>query len=168
MKNKILIILLLVMLIGCNHSDRSVGFTNWSDDGTQLKFHLGTENSISVVKKFDKLIQEKNYDQMKELFSDTAKFTYHDGVENNLKQFIDLNIKRDSSLIANNETLTWEPQNAFSVDLDPKTGGEHVNMMYLATYENLESKSKFYANLWFYVINGKIVRVNQYNQTVKD
>ena len=168
MKNKILIILLLVMLIGCNHSDRSVGFTNWSDDGTQLKFHLGTENSINVVKKFDKLIQEKNYDQMKKLFSDTAKFTYHDGVENNLKQFIDLNIKRDSSLIANNETLTWEPQNAFSVDLDPKTGGEHVNMMYLATYENLESKSKFYANLWFYVINGKIVRVNQYNQTVKD
>ncbi len=168
MKNKILISLLLVILIGCNHSDRSVGFTNWSDDGTQLKFHLGTENSISVVKKFDKLIQEKNYDQMKELFSDTAKFKYHDGVENNLKQFIDLNIKRDSSLIANNETLTWEPQNAFSVDLDPKTGGEHVNMMYLATYENLESKSKFYANLWFYVINGKIVRVNQYNQTVKD
>ena len=168
MKNKILISLLLVILIGCNHSERSVGFTNWSDDGTQLKFHLGTENSISVVKKFDKLIQEKNYDQMNELFSDTAKFTYHDGVENNLKQFIDLNIKRDSSLIANNETLTWEPQNAFSVDLDPKTGGEHVNMMYLATYENLESKSKFYANLWFYVINGKIVRVNQYNQTVKD
>ena len=168
MKNKILISLLLVILIGCNHSERSVGFTNWSDDGTQLKFHLGTENSISVVKKFDKLIQEKNYDQMKKLFSDTAKFTYHDGVENNLKQFIDLNIKRDSSLIANNETLTWEPQNAFSVDLDPKTGGEHVNMVYLATYENLESKSKFYANLWFYVINGKIVRVNQYNQTVKD
>jgi len=168
MKNKILISLLLVILIGCNHSERSVGFTNWSDDGTQLKFHLGTENSISVVKKFDKLIQEKDYDQMKELFSDTAKFTYHDGVENNLKQFIDLNIKRDSSLIANNETLTWEPQNAFSVDLDPKTGGEHVNMVYLATYENLESKSKFYANLWFYVINGKIVRVNQYNQTVKD
>ncbi len=41
-------------------------------------------------------------------------------------------------------------------------------MMYLATYENLELKSKFYANLWFYVINGKIVRVNQYNKTVKD
>ncbi len=168
MKNKILISLLLIVLIGCNNSERSVGFTNWSDDGTKLKFHLGTENSISVVKKFDKLIQDKNYDQMKELFSDTAKFTYHNGVENSLKEFIDLNIKRDSSLIANNERLLWEPQNAFSVDLDPKTGGEHVNMLYLATYENSESKSKFYANLWFYVINGKIVRVNQYNQTVKD
>ena len=94
MKNKILISLLLIVLIGCNNSERSVGFTNWSDDGTKLKFHLGTENSISVVKKFDKLIQEKNYDQMKELFSDTAKFTYHNGVENSLKEFIDLNIKR--------------------------------------------------------------------------
>ena len=47
MKNKILISLLLIVLIGCNNSERSVGFTNWSDDGTKLKFHLGTE-------KFDK------------------------------------------------------------------------------------------------------------------
>jgi hypothetical protein len=131
-------------LFSCSPTERSVGFTNWSDDGTPYKFHLGTEQSISVVKKFDELLQSKNYDLLYEHFSDSATFTYH-----------------------NNETLKWEPQNAFSVDLDPDMGGEHVNMLYLATYESEESKSQFYANLWFYVREGKIVTLRQFNQSIK-
>ena len=46
-------------------------------------------------------------------------------------------------------------------------GGEHVNMLYLATYESEESKSQFYANLWFYVREGKIVTLRQFNQSIK-
>ena len=168
MKNSIFLIPFFFLVIGCSPVERSVGFTTWSDDGTELKYHLGTEASISVVKKFDQLLQEKNYTELNQIFSDTAQFIYHNGVRNSLNEFINLNIRRDSSLAANNETLKWEPQNVFSVDLDPSSGGEHVNMMYLATYESPETKSQFYANLWLYVLNGKIVRVNQYNQSIEN
>ena len=168
MKNSIFLFLFIFLVIGCTPVERSVGFTSWSDDGTELKFHLGTEASISVVKKFDLLLQEKNYAELNQIFSDTAQFTYHNGVRNNLTEFINMNIRRDSSLAANNETLKWEPQNAFSVDLDPSSGGEHVNLMYLTTYESPETKSQFYANLWIYVLDGKIVRVNQYNQSIEN
>lgn len=167
MKYLFLICALLISLVGCNTVERSVGFTNWPDDSSTLKFFLGTDESINLVKKFDALIQNKDYSELNQLFSDTATIVYHNGVENSIQDFIELNIKRDSSLAANNETLKWEPQNAFSVDLDPKNGGEHVNMMYLGTFEDSESKTQFYANLWFYVIDNKIVRVNQYNQTVQ-
>ena len=160
-------VFIALTLFSCSPTERSVGFTNWSDDGTPYKFHLGTEQSISVVKKFDELLQSKNYDLLYEHFSDSATFTYHNGEQNTLKQFIDLNLQRDSTLTANNETLKWEPQNAFSVDLDPDMGGEHVNMLYLATYESDESKSQFYANLWFYVREGKIVTLRQFNQSIK-
>ena len=167
MKYSFLLGLFIITLYGCNNIERSVGFTTWSDDGTELKFFLGTEATISTVKKFDQFLQEKNYEGLNQIFSDTARFIYYNGVENSLKQFIDLNIQRDSTLAANNESLKWEPQSAFSVDLDPTTGGEHVNMMYLATYTSPEEKSQFYANLWFYILEGKIVRVNQYNQSIK-
>ena len=154
-------------LISCEPVERSVGFTNWTDDGTEFKFHLGTENSINVVKKFDAILQKKDYQELYRYFADTAVLTYQNGAQNNLKQFIDLNLERDSILSANGETLKWEPQNAFSVDLNPEIGGEHVNMLYLATYETAESKSQFYADLWFYVVDGKIVTIRQFNQSIK-
>ena len=65
-----------------------------------------------------------------------------------------------------NATLTWEPQYALSVDIDPTRGGEHVNMMYLGTYTEGEEESQFNANLWFFVQDGKIITVNQYNQAI--
>ena len=111
--------------------------------------------------------KKKDYQELYRYFADTAVLTYQNGAQNNLKQFIDLNLERDSILSANGETLKWEPQNAFSVDLNPEIGGEHVNMLYLATYETAESKSQFYADLWFYVVDGKIVTIRQFNQSIK-
>ena len=40
-------------------------------------------------------------------------------------------------------------------------------MLYLATYETAESKNQFYADLWFYVVDGKIVTIRQFNQSIK-
>ena len=156
----------ILFFVSCQDTNRSVGYTNWSDDDTQYKYHLGTESSIEVVKKFDKLVQEKKYDKLRKIFNDTVTFTYYNGVKNTLDEFIDLNVKRDSSLLADQATLKWESQSIFSLDLDPSSGGEHVNMLYLTTYENKEETSQFYANLWFYVINGKIANVNQFNQRI--
>ena len=148
--------------------ERSVGFNDWSDAGKEHKFHLGPEASIDIVKDFDKMSGEKNYDGMNEIFSDTTVITYQNGQKASIQDFISMNIRRDSMLEANDAKLSWDLLRAFSVDIDPTSGGEHVNAMYMGKYEDSEGVNTFYANLWFYIIDGKIITVNQYNQDVVD
>lgn len=174
------IAILTAFVYSCNNSavqrmmeepvepERSVGFNDWSDDGKEYKFHLGTEASIDIVKEFDKMSGEKNYDGMNEIFSDTTVITYQNGQKASIQDFISMNIRRDSMLEANDAKLNWDLLRAFSVDIDPTRGGEHVNAMYMGKYEDSEGVNTFYANLWFYIIDGKIITVNQYNQDVVD
>ena len=166
MKQQIFFILIALFLTSCEPVQKSVGFTTWSDDGSEYQFYLGTDSSVDVVKAFDAAAQAKTYDDFREIFADSATLTYQNGVTNTLDQFIAMNQNRDSLLMANEATLKWTPQHAFSVDIDPTRGGEHVNMMYKGEYTEGEEKSEFYANLWFYVVDGKIVTINQYNQTI--
>ena len=54
MKQQLFFTLLSSLLFfACEPVKQSVGFTKWSDDGTEYKFYLGTEASIDVVKAFD-------------------------------------------------------------------------------------------------------------------
>ena len=167
MKQHIIYTLIALFFISCEPVQKSVGFTTWSDDGSEYQFYLGTESSIDVVKAFDAVAQAKTYDDFREIFADSATLTYQNGVTNTLDEFIALNQNRDSVLLANEASLQWTPQHAFSVDIDPARGGEHVNMMYKGEYTEGEQKSAFYANLWFYVVDGKIVSINQYNQAIQ-
>ena len=64
--------------------------------------------------------------------------------------------------------MNWDLLRAFSVDIDPTRGGEHVNAMFMGKYEDSEVINTFYANLWFYIIDGKIITLNQYNQDIID
>ena len=32
-----------LFIVSCNSPERSIGMTNWTDDGTEFKFYLGTE-----------------------------------------------------------------------------------------------------------------------------
>mgnify|MGYP002821590428 CR=1 FL=1 len=100
-------------------------------------------------------IEAKNYDDFREIFADSATLTYQNGQTDTVEDFIKLNLDRDSILNANNATLKWEPKYALSVDIDPTRGGEHVNMMYLGTYNDGNEESQFNANLWFFVQEGK-------------
>ena len=60
MKQKLFFTLILAMsFTACEPVKQSVGFTNWSDDGSEYKFFLGTESSIDVVKAFDAAAQAK-------------------------------------------------------------------------------------------------------------
>ena len=163
---QIIFILTALFLTSCDPVQKSVGFTTWSDDGSEYQFFLGTESSVNVVKAFDAVAQAKTYDDFREIFADSATLTYQNGVTNTLDQFIAMNQKRDSLLLENEATLQWTPQHAFSVDIDPTIGGEHVNMMYKGQYIEGEQKSEFYASLWFYVVDGKIVTISQYNQAI--
>ena len=168
LKQVLTLTIIAIFLVSCNSPERSVGFNDWSDDGKEYKFHLGTDASIDVVKEFDKLSGEKNYDGMNEIFSDTTVITYQNGQKASIQDFISMNVRRDSMLEANDAKLNWDLLRAFSVDIAPGEGGEHVNAMYMGKYEDSEVVNTFYANLWFYIIYVKIITLNQYNQDIID
>ena len=52
------------------------------------------------------------------------------------------------------------------VDLDPTRGGEHVHADYVMNYDDGENKAGVNTVLRFYIIEGKIVTVNQFNQSI--
>ena len=165
MKKLTVYILFSLFLISCQNTERSVGFVTGLD-GNEYKYCLGTEDAIDVVKKFDSLSATKNYDEYSTIFADSASFTYGSGEKNDLSQFIELNKRRDSILIASNATMKWDLTYAFSVDIAPNIGGEYVNALYNVSYEDGENDGKFNANVWFFVQDGKIINLNQYNQSV--
>ena len=68
-----------LFIVSCNSPERSIGMTNWTDDGTEFKFHLGTEQSIDIVKKWDELQNSGDWEGALELFVDTATVTYLNG-----------------------------------------------------------------------------------------
>ena len=159
-------ILCLIFITSCSSPERSIGMTTWSDDGTEFKFYLGTEEAIDVVKKWDKLQSEGKWEESLELFADTATVTYQSGQTVKASEMTEMARKRDSNYAANNVDYGWSLQGAFSVDLDPTRGGEHVYTDYLMNYDDGENKAGVNAELRFYIIDGKIVTVNQFNQGI--
>ena len=166
MKNLLLILFTITFLSSCVNEPRSIGMTTWSDDGKEYKFHLGTEDAVDVVRKYDNLFNNKDWEGAKEIFADTASITYFNGQKVTPADMIEMSRKRDSSYVANNIDYKWNLQGAFSVDLDPTRGGEHVSANYYITYDDGENKSSFNSILRFYIIGDKIVWVNQFNQAI--
>ena len=52
-----------LFIISCNSPERSIGMTSWTDDGTEFKFYLGTEEAIDVVRSWDKLQSEGKWQE---------------------------------------------------------------------------------------------------------
>ena len=161
-----LIALSTLLMTNCDKSERSIGMTTWSDDGTEYKYHLGTEDALSVVKNYDEFFNTSQWNKAIEIFADTATITYYNGQKVTPKELIEMSKVRDSNFIANDIDYKWNLQSLFSVDLDPTTGGEHVSADYSVTYDDGEEQMEFNSILRFYVIDGKIIGVNQYNQSV--
>ena len=85
-----LVALATLLMANCSNSERSMGFTNWSDDGKEYKFFLGTDQAVQVVRDLDKAWAERDYEGMRAFLSDTAKFYWPNGViHNGTDDFID-------------------------------------------------------------------------------
>ena len=165
--NRILyIISFIILIMSCTPTERSIGMTTWSDNDTEFKFHLGTENAVNVVKKYDEYFNNSDWDKAIEIFADTAKITYFNGQKVSPQELIEMSRLRDSSFKANNVDYKWNLQNLYSVDIDPTRGGEHVTADYNVTYDDGKEKMQFNSILRFYVIEDKIIWVNQFNQSV--
>ena len=158
----------IIILVSCQMNQKSVGISNWSDDGKVYKWHLGSENAVDVAANIDKAMKEKDYTLLRNFLSDTIRITSSNGTEYNADSFIDRRIEIDSILESRNATLKWEYSNIFSVDLDPTRGGEHVHVNYSGTYEDENGTDTWNSINRYYVIDGKVVWWDTFTQDIID
>jgi len=141
--------------------DRAIGFNTMLPD---LKFHLGTEEAIQVVKDLDKVWAAHNYEAMKTFFADTATCYFADGtVAHGPDEFVEVEKKGLEEY-----DVSWTFDYAYSVDLDPTRGGEHVQAGFTGTAAKDGVTTKKHYHEWYYIVDGKIVMWRQFTSDIKD
>ena len=139
--------------------DRSIGFNTMLPE---LNWHLGTEEAVQVVKDLDEKWAAEDYDAMRGFFADTAVCYFSDGrVAKSADEFIVMLKAEDEG-----SEISWSFDYAYSVDLDPTRGGEHVQAGFTGTSvkAGVETKKRYHES--YYVIEGKIVLWNQYTTDI--
>ena len=98
---------------------------------------------------------------MREFISDTAKFYWPNGViHNSADEFINA---VSSSEVPEN---AWTLNGAFSIDIDPTIGGEHVHASISGNIaDSLGVKRDYHEK--YYVIDGKVVTWHQWRMNVR-
>lgn len=173
---KLLPIAVLALLVACNAPEkqsetiettiapaveRAVGFSTYLPD---TKWYLGTEEAIQVVKDLDKVWGAKDFDAMRPFFADTAKCYFPDGtVTTSPEEFIEI-IKAENE----GAEISWTFDYAYSVDLDPTRGGEHVQAGFTGSdmKDGVETKKHYHES--YYIIDGKIVMWTQLTREIKE
>lgn len=159
MKNSILLTLTLTFIISsCNTdmSNKAIGFV--TGDNADLKWHLGTEEAVDVVTTVDELWANQDYESMRPYFADTVKVWRPNGVyTDTFDTFIES--------INNGSNVSWSFDYAFSVDLNPEIGGEHVQAGFTITYPATEDSDERtdYQHESYFVVDGKIITLNQFS-----
>ena len=146
-----------LIMVSCNSPERSIGMTTWTDDGTEYKYYLGTDEAINIVKGFNDAWQSKEFDKMKDYCADSLTLTRGDGVGIAIDKFIEELKENELERQENSITFEWKTDQMFSVDLDPKIGGEHVHVYVSAKWVNDTVTNAFRGINRAYVIDGKIV-----------
>jgi hypothetical protein len=138
-------------------ASKAIGFNTFLPE---LKFHLGTEAAIDVVKELDKLWSEEDFEAMRGFFADTAVMYFPDGKVAHSGDEVIAMIKAEEEEAA--MEASWTFDYAYSVDLDPSRGGEHVQAGFTVTKpkDGKEMKSKYHES--YYIIDGKVVSLTQY------
>ena len=86
MKNILFLLCLVVSINACN-SPVGNGFVNDSD----LKFGIGSEETVKLFQSFDSAWKNLDYNLMKTMIADSISFEFQDGkVATNAQEFIDL------------------------------------------------------------------------------
>ena len=160
MKNSILITLFTFALFlgGCdsNSSERAIGFVTGENSDSQ--WQLGTQEAIDVVNIVDELWTNQDYEGMRPYFADSVVVLRPNGISTStFDSFIES--------ISIGDNASWSYDYAFSVDLDPSIGGEHVQAGFTVTYPATDEREE-YTNQQhesYYVVDGKIITLSQYS-----
>ena len=156
-KKTSILIFTITFIVSCNSPERSIGMTTWTDDGTEYKYYLGTDEAINIVAGFNDAWQSKDFDKMKDYCADSLTLTQGDGVAIAIDKFIEELKENELERQENSITFEWKTEQMFSVDLDPKIGGEHVHVYVSAKWVNDTLTNSFRGVNRAYVIDGKIV-----------
>ena len=141
--------------------ERSIGFNTMLPE---LKFHLGTEEAINVVKEADAAWAANDWGKLRTYFADTAKCYFPDGsVAESADEFI--SVMKEAFAGGG---ISWTFDYCYSVDLDPTRGGEHVQAGITGKYKKDGKETKTSYHEWYYVVEGKIVMWRQYKMDIKE
>ena len=164
MKNLIKLFAIALVLSSCTTTstteakERMIGF-HPNPEIQDLKWHLGTQEAIDHVIAVDKLWAAKDYESMRSHFVDTVKVTDWNGkLSSSFNEF-------KASMEADDSDVSWTFDYAYSVDIDPSRGGEHVQAGFsISSPKKDGSVEKYYIHESYYIINQKIVTLSQYKQ----
>ena len=152
-----------ILFLSCQNNaivkERMIGFH--PNQGAQdLGWHLGIQQAVDVVIALDQAWAANDFEKMKTLFVDTLTITISNGrVFKNFDDFKNYEQSQGSS--------NWEFLYAYSVDINPKIGGEHVQAGFLITNtEAYGTKVKKRVHESYFISQGKIVSLDQYEQKV--
>jgi len=123
----------------------------------ELKWHLGTQEAIDHVISLDKLWVNKDYESMRGHLVDTLKVTDWDWVT--FTNFDDFKASQESD----STEISWTFDYAYSVDIDPLLGGEHVQAGFtISSPKEDETVEEYLIHESYYIINKKIITLSQY------
>jgi len=157
MKNSILLLFSL-LLLSCetNMPERAIGFV--TGENSELQWHLGTQDAIDVVTTVDELWNNQDYEGMRPYFADSVEVWRPNGFyTNTFDSFVES--------LGGGSNVTWSYDYAFSVDLNPEVGGEHVQAGFTITYPATEDSEERvdYQHESYYIVDGKIITLNQHS-----
>ena len=167
MKNILRLLVASLLLSACTTQnteaakERMIGF-HPNPDITELQWHLGTQGAIDRVIALDKEWSSRNFEGMREYFVDTVEVTDPSGkTTNNFEEF-------KAGLEADDPSVSWDFQYAYSVDIDPSQGGEHVQAGFKITVPGEEDDfTEYYIHESYFIKDGKVVSLSQYKQDIK-
>ena len=167
MKNILRLLVASLLLSACTTQnteaakERMIGF-HPNPDITELQWHLGTQGAIDRVIALDKEWSSRNFEGMREYFVDTVQVTDPSGkTTNNFEEF-------KAGLEADDPSVSWDFQYAYSVDIDPSQGGEHVQAGFKITVPGEEDDfTEYYIHESYFIKDGKVVSLSQYKQDIK-
>ena len=99
---------------------------------------------------------------MREFFVDSVQVTDPTGKTiNNFEEF-------KAGLEAEDPTISWTFQYAYSVDIDPSQGGEHVQAGFKVTVPGEEDDvTEYYIHESYFIRDEKIVTLSQFKQAIQ-
>tara|TARA_B100001989_G_scaffold233938_1_gene194203 strand:+ start:237 stop:755 length:519 start_codon:yes stop_codon:yes gene_type:complete len=149
-------ILALVFMVGCEAP--TVGYNTY-ERAKDYKFSLGSEESIEIAMSFDKAWNDRDFETMTSLASDSIKFSFFDGVDRDFDYVKDLVKRQDSVREANGSSIEADLKHVYSVVLNPNNGFNYVQsaVVYTAT-DSVGKINKWRVFERFAVKDGKVQR----------
>lgn len=160
-----ILVALVVALFSCGGKNEApeahaIGFLTSVPDA---KWHLGSDSAIAVVKDFYKAWALGDYEAMRDMVTDSSKFYFADGrIATSADQILNILAAKSE---AGEKTLTFDV--AYSVDLDPSSGGEHVQAGFTdrTLDDGVETQRSYRES--YYVVGKKIIFANQFVMQIK-